>query len=197
LAGAIALMNDYIETCSQPLHLVGHSTGGLLGLLYARQFPHRVKSLTLLSVGVYPAIDWKACYYAALKQLPCSRTRVLAQIVYALFGYQPKRSLINWVEILERDLIQSLSLHSPLQQFSLFPGGAPVPLLVCGGSHDAIVDPEQIEAWRPWLKPSDRIWLCPEGRHFFQATRPQAVAQEILAFWQAAETPAEAGYLSR
>jgi pimeloyl-ACP methyl ester carboxylesterase len=56
---AMTLLHDYMKGCDRPLHLMGHSTGGLVGLLYARQYPQRVKSLTLLGVGVNPALDWK------------------------------------------------------------------------------------------------------------------------------------------
>lgn len=44
---ALTLLHDYLKSKSQPINLIGHGTGGLLGLLYARKFPHRVKSLTL------------------------------------------------------------------------------------------------------------------------------------------------------
>ena len=49
---ALILLHDYLKSRSQPVDLIGHGTGGLLGLLYAR----RVKSLTLLGVGCNPAI---------------------------------------------------------------------------------------------------------------------------------------------
>jgi len=60
----------------------------------------------------------------------------------------------------------------------------PVPLLICGGQEDPIVDPVQLHSWYPWFKPGDRLWLCPNGRHFFYATHPTATAAEILDFWQ-------------
>jgi len=184
---AITLLHDYLKGRDRPLHLVGHSTGGLVGLLYARRFPHRVKSLTLLGVGVNPAVDWKAHYYTQLNLLPCSRTRLLTQMVYDLFGRQRQHSLKGLLELLEKDLTESLSLHSPLRQFSLFPGGVPVPLLVCGGQADPIVDPVQLHSWHPWLKSGDRLWLCPSGRHFFYATHPTDTAAEIVDFWQTVE----------
>ncbi|MBE7381661.1 MAG: alpha/beta hydrolase [Leptolyngbya sp. SIO1E4] len=187
---ALTLLHDYVKGCDRPLHLVGHSTSGLLGLLYARQFPRRVKSLTVLSVGVNPAVDWKAHYYTQLELLPCTRSRVLTQMVYTLFGRQQVHALKGWMELLEADLTQSFSLHSLMQRFSLFPASVPVPLLVCGGHHDAIVDPVQLQGWQPWLKPGDRMWLCPGGRHFFHATHPQRVANQIFSFWDTTDPQA-------
>ncbi|MBD2545128.1 MULTISPECIES: alpha/beta fold hydrolase [Planktothricoides] len=78
---AVDLLHDYLKDRQQPIHLLGHSTSGLLGLMYARRYPEKVRSrsvadatsLTLLSVGVHPAVDWQAHYYAQLQVLPCSR----------------------------------------------------------------------------------------------------------------------------
>lgn len=181
---ALTLLHDYIKELERPLHLMGHSTGGLLGLLYARRFPQRVKSLTLLSVGVNPAVDWQAHYYAQLEFLHCQRTLVLAQMAYALFGNQPNPVLKANVRLLERDLASSPSPHSLIKRVSICPGAVPVPLLVCGGDEDAIVDPTQLQGWQSWLKPTDRLWLCPGGRHFVQATHSHGIASEILDFWR-------------
>jgi pimeloyl-ACP methyl ester carboxylesterase len=182
---ALTLLHDFLKSQPRPVHLLGHGTGGVLGLLYARKHPRRVKSLTLLSVGVNPMVDWQAHYYAQLEKLPCSRRHILTQMAYSLFGYQAKPLIRSWVNLLEVDLTHSPSPHSLLKRVSLFPGGVPVPLMVCGGGEDPIIDPHQIQGWRPWLKPEDRIWTCPEGRHFFHATFPQQVASQVLSFWEA------------
>jgi pimeloyl-ACP methyl ester carboxylesterase len=179
---AVTLLHDFLKGHDRAVHLLGHGTGGLVGLLYARQNPHRVKSLTLLSVGVNPMVDWQAHYYAQLKQLPCPRQQVLTQMVYSLFGYQARPLLPGWVNLLEQDLICSPSPHSLLRRASLGPGSVAVPLLVCGGEDDAIVDPTQLEGWRPWLTEGDRM-ACFPGRHFFPAAQPQPVANQILSFW--------------
>ncbi|MEM6836605.1 MAG: alpha/beta hydrolase [Cyanobacteria bacterium P01_C01_bin.120] len=181
---ALILLHDYLKSCDRPLHLIGHGTSGLVGLLYARRFPQRVKSLTLLAVGVQATWDWKAHYYKQLNLLPCSRTRVLAQMIHNLFGRQSHHCLAGLLELLERDLTESLSLHSLLHQFNLPADDVPVPLLVCGGQADPIVDLEQIQSWYSWLKQGDRVWLCPNGQHFFHATHPQITAAEIIDFWQ-------------
>lgn len=181
---AQTLLHDYMKGHSRPIHLLGHGLGGLLGLLYARQYPDRVRSLTLLAVGVNPMIDWQAHYYAQLEKLPCSRQQVLTQMAYVLFGHQAQPLVQGWVKLLEQDLTLSPSPHSLLKRTSLCPGSVPVPLLVCGSLDDAIADPTQIQGWKPWLKPGDRLWQCSQGRHFFHATQAQAVARQVLDFWQ-------------
>lgn len=181
---ALTLLHDYLKGLDRPLHLVGHGTGGLLGLLYARQHPDRVKSLALLAVGVDPTIDWKAHYYEQLEQLDTSRKGVLMQTAQTLFGPQPCHTLPRWVDLLERDLLESLSIHSLLNNFNLFPAGVSMPLLVCGGQQDAIVDPTQVQGWQTWLKAGDRLWLCPDGGHFFHNTHAQRSADEIGTFWE-------------
>jgi pimeloyl-ACP methyl ester carboxylesterase len=179
---AVTLLHDYLQGHNRPVHLLGHGTAGLVGLLYARQHPQRVKSLTLLSVGVNPMVDWQAHYYTQLERLPCRRQQVLRQMAHSLFGYQSRPLLAGWVNLLEQDLLHSVSPHSLLKRVSLCPGSVAVPLLVCGGEADAIVDPAQIRGWQSWLKGGDRIALCP-GRHFFHAVHPHEVARQIFSFW--------------
>lgn len=182
---ALTCLHDYLKSHNRPIHLLGHSTGGLLGLLYARRHPERVRSLTLLSVGVYPAIDWQAHYYTQLQLLPCSRDRVLAQMVHHLFGYQSRPSLRELQQVLEQDLSHSLSPHTLYQRASFFPGEVPVPLLVCGSQDDQIIDPNGLQGWQPWLKKGDRLWQCTAGRYFFHYFHPQPVGEQIVEFWAA------------
>lgn len=185
LETALVLLHDYLKSQSRPIHLIGHSTGGLLGLRYARRYPERVKSLTLLSVGVNPAVDWQAHYYVQRQLLNCSRSIVMAQMVRNLFGTQTCRRAKGLIKLLERDLATSPSPHNLLRREHMAPGRVQVPLLVCGGQNDLIVDTNQIEHWRPWLKNCDRIWLCANGRHFFHAEHPQDVGAQMRDFWQA------------
>lgn len=182
---AVLLLHDYLKSCNHPVNLVGHSTGGLLGLLYARQYPERVKSLTLLAVGVDAALDWQAHYYLHLHNqiLPCSRQGVLSNMAYNLFGYQDRHTLKCLVRILEQDLDCSLSPHSVFQRFNVCRGGASVPLMISGSKDDIIVEPDTLQGWQPWLKEGDRLWSCLEGRHFFHFFQPQQVGRQILNFW--------------
>ena len=181
---ALDLLHDYLKDLDRPVHLLGHSTSGLLGLLYSRRYPEKVRSLTLLSVGVHPAVDWQAHYYSQLALLPCSREIILARMVYNLFGHQSHSITRELIKILEQDLMTSLSPHTLYQRASFFPGGVPVPLLVCGSHNDFVIDFHLLQGWQPCLKEGDRIWVCDRGRHFFHYFHPQLVREKITHFWQ-------------
>jgi len=49
--------------------LIAYSTSGLVGLMYARHYPHKVSSLGLLAVGLPYAINLQAHYYSNPKSL--------------------------------------------------------------------------------------------------------------------------------
>lgn len=181
---ALGLLHDYLKQQDHPVHLIGHSTSGLLGLLYARRYPKKVRSLTLLSVGVHPTIDWQAYYYAQLEHLRCSREIILTRIACNLFGHQSRSRITEILRILERDLRTSLSPHTLYQRVSFFPGGVPVPLLVCGSQDDMIINSNLLQGWQPWLKQGDQIWQCSKGRHFFHYFHSQQVSEQITNFWR-------------
>ncbi|MDB9507017.1 hypothetical protein PN502_07930 [Microcystis aeruginosa CS-338/01] len=70
------------------------------------------------------------------------------------------------------DLLLSLSPHNLYQNAHFAPGTVPVPLLVCGGDIDTIIDQHLLQGWQPWLKSGDRIWSCHKGRYFFPLFPP-------------------------
>jgi len=180
----LTLLHDYLKCCSHPVHLFGHSMGGVTALVYAKRYPERVKSLTLLGVGVNPLIDWHAHYYTSRQLLPCSQEIVLGQMVRALFGVQDRIRTKGFVKLLEGDLLQTPSPHSLMQRSSLDPTAIASPFMVCGSKEDIIVDPHAIAGWKDYFKPGDRLWECPQGNHFFHYQNPQLVGEAILDFCQ-------------
>ncbi|WP_341768598.1 hypothetical protein, partial [Escherichia coli] len=135
----------------------------------------------LLAVGVDAAVDWQAHYYTHLPFL--CRQKTLSAMVDNLFGYQDQRTVKHLTSILEQDLNCSLSPHSLFQRVSMTPCEVPVPLMVCGSLDDIVVEPDALRGWQTWLNPSDRLWLCPEGRHFFHFFHFQLVAEQLLNYW--------------
>ncbi len=187
LDDVINLVHDYLKSFNQPVHLIGHSTGGLIGLFYARKYPQKVKSLTLISVGIYPASDWKAHYYIQRQLLPCCRQEILRHLARHLFRCTSKKTEEAIVQHLERDLIESFSLHSLFQRISIPPAGVPVPLIVCGSKTDHVITHYEFEEWRSFFNLGDRLCWFPEGGHFFHHFYPQDVKAEILRFWGSIE----------
>lgn len=184
LETALVLLHDYLKHHNRPIHLLGHSTGGLLGLLYARQHPERVRSLTLLSVGVNPAIDWQAQYYTQRRLLPCDQKTLLRQMVYGLLGCPPRDITETLIKLLEQDLYLSLSPHSLVRSMNLLPVLVDVPLLVCGSVDDMVITPGQLQEWQQHFHhPASRLWVCPGGRYFFHYFYPQEVSEQIMQFW--------------
>ena len=180
----LGLFHKHIQQHSQPVHLLGHGLSGGLALIYARMHPYSVKSLTLLSVGVNPSVDWHAHYYAMRKILPCGRDVILAQMVRMLFGPQSMNQVIYLVKLLAKVLDTELTLHSLSHYHRFSPGGINPPLLVCNGAWDAVVDQNSHRGWQQWLKTEDQLWTCPEGRYFFHYDFPELCSQKILSFWQ-------------
>ncbi|MFE4106923.1 alpha/beta fold hydrolase [Almyronema epifaneia] len=187
---AITLLHDYLKQCDRPMHLLGHGISGAIGLLYARYYPHRVQSLTLLAVGANPAVSWHAHYYALRQFLPCSRAIILGQMARLLFGPQSYVVAAALVKALAQELDCGFAPHSLAHHTAIAPGGIEPPLLVCQGTNDAIVDTHQQAQWQQWLKPGDRLWQCPDSKHFFHYDYPQRVAQEIYSYWQSLSTAA-------
>ena len=185
---ALSLLENYLESLEQPVNLIGHSTGGLLGLLYARQHPEKVKSLTLLGVGCHPMVDWQIHYYALRELLPCSQSIILAQMVQKMFGKQNQYNTKGLSKILQQDLNTSPSPHSLFRRISIENKSIKSPLMICGAADDTIIDRNSLKGWQEYLKPGDVLWEFPQGNHFFHYFYPNEVSRKILKFWQGIET---------
>ena len=192
---AVDMLHHYLTQLPDPIHLVGHGTAGWVGLMYARQYPQHVKSLSLLSVGVHPALDWQAHYYTQLALLPCSRAHILRSMVKELFGPQQESACKILETVLEDDLKYSPSPHSLWNIWHAKQGGCEVPMFVSGSQNDTILTIDSVRAWESYLKPTDRIWECPKGRYFFHRFNPELTANALIHFWQDLEEDGDRSHL--
>ncbi|MEO1431040.1 MAG: alpha/beta hydrolase [Cyanobacteria bacterium J06632_19] len=180
---AVGLLRNYLETKQNPIHLIGHGIGGTIALMFARQYPQYVKSLSLLSVAAQPANTWHVNYYQQRQIYSLSRAEALLNTIHNLFReeitYHP-RKLINQFN---KDLNNLPLMHSLFDIEKLPVGGVSVPLMICGGQVDPILSYLELYKWKEWLKPGDIIWKCPQGSHFFHSFYPDLVCEEILKFW--------------
>ena len=184
---ALELLISYLESFSTPIHLIGHSTGGLIALLYARLYPDKVKSLTLLSVGFNPSLNWQSYYYCMRKLLNCSQEVVLMKMIKLLFGYQNRPNTLKLIRILKQDLINSPSNKSLFQNDKVPFGGVSMPLMIYGSENDKIIDAAGLKGWKDYLKKDDILFLEPLGHHFFHYFFPQKVTQKVIQFWDYVE----------
>jgi pimeloyl-ACP methyl ester carboxylesterase len=67
---AVDLLNEFLTPCTNSIHLIGHSSGSVIALDFARRYPEKVRSLTLLSVSSQPAHTWRTHYYVQ-RDLSC------------------------------------------------------------------------------------------------------------------------------
>lgn len=181
---ALDLLSEYLATRTEPVDLIGHGTGGLLSLLYARRYPQKIRSLTLLAVGFNPANDWQAHYYRMRKLLPCSQEMLLSRMVQMMFGIQNRSNTLKLVRVLQQDLITAPSSHSLYRQSAIESGSVSIPLAIYGSDNDGIVDRPAITRWSECLKENDRFWISPYGHHFFHYFFAEETAREVLHFWQ-------------
>ncbi|EDX85171.1 hypothetical protein S7335_2870 [Synechococcus sp. PCC 7335] len=190
-AAVVEALHEYLrsrplQSDGQPapkVHIIGHGVSGAIGLLYARQYPQHVASLTLLSVGSLPVVNWQAHYYALRRLIPCSREVILGQLVRLLFGEQAPRFTMALIHLLAKDLDSNLTLHSLTNSMHVESGGVEVPLLICNGADDRITVHSQDRPWQKWLKSGDLLWHCPKGRYFFHFYHYQSVARTINNYW--------------
>ncbi|RCJ21969.1 hypothetical protein A6770_04895 [Nostoc minutum NIES-26] len=181
---AVELLYEFLEEYPHSLHLAGHGMGGAIALTFARRYPKKVRSLTLLAVAAQPANNWHAHYYVQRQLFSISREQVLAHSVRSLFGKQPPHTTKKLMAVLDKDLEQSPSPHSLFRLVNLPKSGVSMPMMVCGSKSDPVVNSLALQDWQNWFKPEDRLWECPKGHHFFHYYYPQQVGEQIISFWQ-------------
>ena len=181
--GGIRLLHEYLATLATPIHLIGHGIGGVIALGYARMYPTKIASLTLLSVAVQPAIDWHSYYYTQWRSLPTSRDCILRSIASSLFPNACSIHIRDLIGRLERDLVEAPSNNSLFRLGILEEGSVVMPLMVCGSQDDPVISSRALSAWHNYLKPVDKIWQSATGGHFFHHFQSELVSERIQNFW--------------
>ncbi|NEP59648.1 MAG: hypothetical protein F6K31_21985 [Symploca sp. SIO2G7] len=99
-----------------------------------------------------------------------------------LFGPRSHDTNRSLIQILAQDLDTGLALHSLVAHQIVESAQVRVPLLVCRGAYDAVV--ADAKHWQSWIKADDRIWVCPQGYHFFHFDYPRQTEAVVLDHWQ-------------
>jgi pimeloyl-ACP methyl ester carboxylesterase len=172
---AVELLHDFLTWRARPLHLISHSTSGLVGLMYGRRYPHKVSSLGILAVGWLYAINLPAPYYTYLSAFPWSRKQVLNQMVGNMLGLQNQSINQRFLSYFEDDLACDPCPHSLFRMSNSRDEGGEVPLLIGSRKTDFVVSLIVRRRGSKFIKKGFRLWECQDGRHFFHHFYPEQI----------------------
>jgi pimeloyl-ACP methyl ester carboxylesterase len=185
--GAIELLEEYLSQSDTPIHLIGHGIGGVIALGYARKYPPKVASLTLLSVAVQPGNNWHSYYYNQLQSFPCDRNYMLRSVAIDLFPGICSTHIQDLADRLERDLLEAPSNCSLFKLDILPKGGVDMPVMICGSKDDPVITSPALYGWKSHFKTGGNIWRSATGGHFFHHFHSELVSNRIQQFWQTLE----------
>lgn len=167
-----------------PVDLVGHSTGGVVGLLVATRFPHLVRRLVLLDANVpvtpdalarklsrVPAVDgpgWHQVLVTSMRSSWGDRSPALREAVVAEIAATPEPAVRGlWRDVLELDPRPTLAALG-------------VPMLYVRSSRD--VDLAELRALNATIAAVDLRTL--RAGHWPHLVEPAAVTAAIGEFLQ-------------
>ncbi len=178
-------------------HLVGHSYGGGLAMLFAQSYPHRVRTLTLIAPIRYfgsPVAwlrhrTWRSTAYPLLLGALWCRPLVRTALRQ---GFENDR--LATPERIDayrsRLLVEGLrhAYHGHLQipryqtRYRLEPERLLMPTLVLWGQDDRVLPPAQTSRWLRSLPETSFVLLSKCG-HLLPEEAPELLAYELTAFW--------------
>jgi len=164
---AVELLHNFLTWCDRPIHLISHSTSGLVGLMYARRYPYKVSSLGLLAVGWLYTINLQTHYYTHLSAFPWSSKQVLNQMVGDMLGLKSQSINQKFISYFKDDLACSPCRKSLFRISNSRDEGGEAPLLICSRKTDFVVSPIVMRRWSKFLKKGSPLWECQDGRHLF------------------------------
>ncbi|WP_310485248.1 alpha/beta hydrolase [Chamaesiphon sp. VAR_48_metabat_403] len=185
--GAIDLLKEYLSQSDEPIHLIGHGIGGVIALGYARRYPPKIISLTLLSVAVQPGHNWHSYYYTQLQSFPGDRNYMLRSVAIDLFPGICSTHVQDLADRLERDLVEAPSNCSLFRLDILPKCGVDMPVMICGSQNDPVITSPALYGWNSYFKTGDKIWRSTTGGHFFHHFHSELVSCQIQRFWQTLE----------
>jgi len=170
-------------------HFVGHSLGGMIGPAYARRFPHRVRTLGLLSTAAFRTEDDTRKVKAVVEAM---RANGIAETLPTMLArwFTDAFAAAN-PEVVERRLRQVLETDPAvfLNVFDIYAGTemgpwlseVSAPSLVLTGELDGGCSPRLNEQIAQAL-PNAKLQVLPGLKHAITLEAPQQVADALTRF---------------
>ncbi|GAB2839590.1 alpha/beta hydrolase [Actinoallomurus bryophytorum] len=186
-----------IETLSDPVHLVGHSFGGLVTRETVITEPTLIESYTLMSSG--PAaisggreVDGRVLLSAlpkvGLEHLWATRMEpqaIAKGVPPDIVAFLRRRMFMNSAVGLMSMANELLSMADRVDQLAKVSGGASLPVLVLYGENDDAWDPEDQAFMAERL--GARKVVIPGAAHSPAVEAPETTASALTSFWNDAE----------
>lgn len=199
--GQLAVDLDQLAaSLPERVHLAGWSLGGEIALAYARQFPARVASLTLIASTpcFIQKTDWPAAQPASLlddfSQRLADNPAALLKRFSMLIRHgdseaAKNRALADTLHAAaETDttrLQHGLSLLGSLDLRDLTMEAFAVPLQLIHGEADAVIPLDAAIALQSLM--AAILHVLPDASHALPQTHATALAQHLQTFWQASQ----------
>lgn len=181
--------------CFDSMHIAGHSLGGMIGPAYAYKFPHRVKTLGLLSTAAFRTEDDSAKVWAVVKAMETDGIpNVLPTLTDRWFTQQ---FIETYPEVVDRQLEQVVATNADifLNVFRIYAGTemqpwlheVKTPSLVLTGENDGGCNPRLNRLIASALDNSELV-ILPELKHSLLLEAGDRVAEHLARFIIESET---------
>lgn len=179
IADFLNVVLDELEI-KQPVCLIGHSAGGLLGMQFALNYPQRVDRLVLIAtsacIQLHPDFlhqattgDWD---YEMLQQsFSAEIPDVLKQLV--LDEFRHLRLSLDASDFMD---LSSVDLRPALSELTM-------PIAIVTGDDDVIISPRKSKLLQRDL-PHAELVIIPGGGHYVQVEQASRVAAVLTNFLQ-------------
>jgi pimeloyl-ACP methyl ester carboxylesterase len=188
-----------IEAMSDPVHLVGHSFGGLVSRETVIMEPSLVESFTLMSSGpaaigggreVEGRVLLAALPKVGLEHLWSTRMEpeaITKGVPPEIVAFLRRRMFANASAGLMGMASEVLSCPDRVDQLTKVIGSAGLPILVLYGENDDAWDPEEQAVMAERL--GARKVVIPGAAHSPAVEAPETTASALTTFWNDAERP--------
>ncbi|MCY7321939.1 MAG: alpha/beta hydrolase [Phormidesmis sp. CAN_BIN36] len=177
-------LNTFLDTLEihQPVCLVGHSAGGLLGLQFTLSYPQRVDRLMLIATSaciqlhpdfLHQAVTQNWDYVTLEQSFSPEIPEALKQLV--LKEFQHLRLSPDADDFMD---LNQVDLRPALSQLTL-------PITIVTGDDDVIISPRKSKLLQKEL-PHAELVIVPGGGHYVQVEQAAAIATVLTNFLQSA-----------
>ncbi len=181
-AAALALLDAVAAERGEPVVVVAHSVGALVGLELLRERPERVRALVAIGYGQVADTDDEADAWWRLYRAGTADANLLCDRGFhqpLRLGDGPRRTLDEALAApAYRDFWDDAASESAARGFDGLP---PVPTLFVAGEADRLVPRTAVEAAAARVDKARVEWLARSG-HFVPVERPQELLMLINWF---------------